>query len=83
MILATIELKSAVSKSRDKVQATIEIGNVGGTPSRGTYRYTIKGKDGRELHTGTIDGFPRKRGLAVDLLGLVLLDARGSKWLKL
>ena len=80
MIVVEVELKSAISESRDKHQATITIANIGGSKTRGEYRYKITGKAGQMLAEGTIAGFPRKRGLAIDLLGVVLLDARGKMW---
>jgi hypothetical protein len=79
MIVATVELKSAVSKTRDKIQATIEISNVAGSKTKADYRYRIYGKGGQTLHEGLIRDFPRKQWLAIDLLLLCLVDARGRR----
>lgn len=79
MIVANIELVSAVSKSRDKHQGRIEIGNIGGTAVKGNYRYRIFGKRGQLLHEGVLNGFPRKELLAIDLVALCLADARKDR----
>lgn len=82
MIRVTVMLDSAVHSTRSKKQATIEIFNMGGNQTKGKYGYRIFSKSDRVLHEGEITDFPRQRGLAIDLLGLVLVDARGEKWLK-
>lgn len=83
MLEITVELVSARGRHRDKRQARIEIANVGGTETRANYRYRIFGKGAQKLHEGTLTDIPRKKALAIDLLGLALVDARGEKWLKL
>lgn len=74
-----VELISGISPKRNKHKATIEIANVGGTKTSGTYRYTITGSEGRLMNSGHIEGFPRKKLHAVDLLALCLVDARGQR----
>jgi hypothetical protein len=80
MIVAEINLVSAVSSSRNKIQARLEIFNDGtGTRSVANYGYRIFNKAGKILHTGTIENFPRQKMLALDLVMLALVDARGEK----
>jgi hypothetical protein len=77
MIYARIELWPGGSRTNMKVLGQARIANVAdGTPTRGNYHYTLYGKKGTLLKHGMIKGFARKRGLAWDLLKLVLNDAR-------
>jgi hypothetical protein len=79
MIVTNIELVSAQGRSRDKHQARIEISNVGGTDRTGFYRYRIFGKANQKLHEGRVGPFPRKKLLALDLVLICLVDARGER----
>lgn len=79
VLRVTIEL-IPYSKGTPVVLGVANIANVGGTPTRGEYRYSIlAGKDGRVLARGEVQGFPRKRLLAWDLLARVLAQARKGK----
>lgn len=82
MIRVTVELISARGRHRDKVLGVAHISNVGGTATKGTYKYEIFGKGGQKLHEGGITGVPRKQFLGWDTLLAVLLDARGERLLK-
>ena len=81
MIKITVELDSATSEERDAVlgtatvslQTTNEAGTVGG------YRAVFKGKGGQVLRDIRIEGFPRKRLLAWDLLTRCLDEAFGER----
>ncbi len=81
MIKVTVELDSAISEERDGVlgvatislQETNEAGTVGG------YRAVFKGKGGQVLRDIRIEGFPRKRLLAWDLLTRCLEQAFGER----
>ncbi|MGH7178848.1 MAG: hypothetical protein ACREJC_15835 [Tepidisphaeraceae bacterium] len=54
---------------------TLRIANTGtGTATRGNYRYTLRGKRNRLIANGTLDGFPRKRQIAWELVRRVLDD---------
>jgi hypothetical protein len=72
MLIVKIELHSAVTGQ----VTTIAIGrivNTGtGSPSQGNYRIELRDAAGRKWKTGHIEGFPRKRLLAWDLLYRVL-----------
>jgi len=76
MIIIPIMLLSARTGTTSSL-GRITIANDGtGTKSRGNYKYRIRGKDDRAIAEGRIEGFPRTRRLAVDLLARVLADAR-------
>jgi len=68
MLTIKIELHSAVTGKVTTV-ATGKIVNTGtGTPTRGNYRIDLRDAAGRPWKTGTLEGFPRNRLLAWDLL---------------
>jgi hypothetical protein len=79
VIVAEINLLSAQGSHRDKKQARIEIANEGGTRTQGYYHYKITGKAGQKLAEGHVGPFPRKTLLAIDLLAICLVDARGER----
>ena len=62
MIIVTVELRSAISRSRDKVLGRLTIANDGtGDASRGHYAATLEGRGGRVIGSCVIKDFPRKR----------------------
>lgn len=83
MIRVTVELIPKGDESRKFHLGTAEIRNRGGgrTDPRGiySYRFSKRGLPNSSLCTGTIDGFPRKRFLAWDLLFRALRDAFGER----
>ena len=59
---------------------SIDIVNTGdGTPTQGNYRATLRGKQGQRIRSIRVEGFPRKRLLAYDLLYRVLREAVGER----
>lgn len=82
MIRVTVELISARGREHDKILGRAFISNVGGTKTKGKYRYEIFGKNDKKLHEGGISDVPRKVFLAWDTLLACLLDARGDAMLK-
>ena len=79
MINVNIELHSAIDGHVETL-GTIKIWNdATGTPTKGNYGYFLTDKKRRVMGKGRIEGFPRKRLLAADLLYRVLEDARGTK----
>ena len=68
MLIVKIELYSAVT-GNIKTLATGKIVNTGeGTPTQGAYRIELRDANDRLWKKGHIEGFPRKRLLAWDLL---------------
>lgn len=68
MLVVKIELHSAVT-GRITTIATGTICNTGtGSPTLGNYRIELQDAAGRRWRKGHIEGFPRKRLLAWDLL---------------
>ena len=68
MLIVKIELHSAVTGQVTTI-ATGKIVNTGtGSPTQGNYRIELQDAAGRQWKTGHIEGFPRKRLLAWDLL---------------
>jgi hypothetical protein len=79
MLIIRIELHSAVTGKVTTV-ATGKIVNTGtGTPTRGNYRIDLRDAAGRPWRAGTLEGFPRKRLLAWDLLYRALEKLVGSR----
>jgi hypothetical protein len=79
MLIVKIELHSAVS-GEIKTVATGKIVNTGtGSPTQGNYRIELRDAAGRLWKTGHIEGFPRKRLLAWDLLYRVLKKLIGDR----
>ena len=80
MLRVTIELVPWGVESRAKVIATGTIANTGtGTPTSGDYRIELRDAAGRKWKTGHIEGFPRKRLLAWDLLYRALKKLVGNR----
>jgi hypothetical protein len=72
MLVVKIELHSAVT-GEVKTIATGTIVNTGaGTPTHGVYHVELRDTLGRRWRTGSVEGFPRKRLLAWDLLARAL-----------
>jgi hypothetical protein len=79
MLVVRIELHSAVTGEVTTL-ATGKIVNTGaGTPTRGNYRIELRDAAGRKWKTGHIEGFPRKRLLAWDLLYRALEKLVGTR----
>lgn len=79
MLVVKIELHSAVT-GKVTTLATGKIVNTGaGTATRGNYRVELKDVLGRPWKTGAVEGFPRKKLLAWDLLTRALHNILGSR----
>jgi len=79
VLIVKIELHSAVT-GEVKTIATGKIVNTGaGTPTQGDYRVELRDALGRPWKTGTVEGFPRKRLLAWDLLARALCNVLGNR----
>jgi len=76
MIIVTVDLKSAISESRDRRLATLHICNVGGTKTHGDYSVRAYGPQGNPGKAGEVKNYPRG---AVAVLNLVrrALEAAG------
>jgi hypothetical protein len=69
MIVVTVELKSAISRTRDRTLGQVTIANDGtGTATRGNYLAVATGRGGRTLATARVEGFPRRSRHALRLL---------------
>lgn len=80
MLVVRIELWPHGDMARRKTLATGFIANTGtGTPARGNYRVVLKDALGRPWRHGTVEGFPRKRLLAWDLLFRALRNLVGDR----
>ncbi len=80
MLRVTIELVPLGIESRAKVIATGTIANTGtGTPASGDYRIELCDAAGRRWKSGHVEGFPRKRLLAWDLLYRALEKMVGNR----
>ena len=79
MLIVKIELHSAVT-GRVTTIATGEIVNTGtGSPTQGNYRIELRDAAGRRWKKGHVEGFPRKRLLAWDLLYRALDEIVGNR----
>lgn len=78
MISVDVWLDSAITHQRSSLNH-IRICNVGGTRTRGNYKYVIRDKAGRLWRWGHVRNFARTKRLAADLLYLVLQDAVGTR----
>lgn len=79
MLAVRIELHSAVT-GEIKTLATGKITNTGtGSSTQGNYRIELRDAAGRLWKTGHIEGFPRKRLLAWDLLYRALKRLVGTR----
>lgn len=80
MLRITIELVPWGIESRAMIIATGTIVNTGsGTPNSGDYHIELRDAAGRKWKTGHIEGFPRKRLLAWDLLYRALTKLVGNR----
>lgn len=68
MIVVTVDLVSAISRTRDCRLAQLHISNVGGTETLGDYEVKTFGQNGGAGKTGRVERYPRK---AVGILNLV------------
>jgi hypothetical protein len=60
MIVVTVELKSAISSSRDKLLGTLLITNDGtGSETRGNYDVLFRGAKGGSGKSGKVSEYPR------------------------
>lgn len=79
MLVVRIGLHSAVTGQITTI-ATGEIINAGtGNPTQGNYRIELRDAAGRRWKNGHIEGFPRKRLLAWDLLYRALENLVGNR----
>jgi hypothetical protein len=79
VLVVKIELHSAVT-GEVKTIATGKIVNTGvGTSTQGHYRVELRDALGRLWKAGTVEGFPRKRLLAWDLLTRALYSVLGRR----
>jgi hypothetical protein len=79
MLIVKIELHSAVTGQITMV-ATGKIVNTGtGSPTQGNYRIELQDAAGRLWKTGHVEGFPRRRLLAWDLLYRALEKLVGNR----
>jgi hypothetical protein len=79
MLIVKIELHSAVT-GRITTIATGTIANTGtGSAVQGNYRIELRDAAGRKWKTGHIEGFPRNRLLAWDLLYRALEKLVGNR----
>jgi len=79
MLVIKIELHSAVT-GQITTHATGAICNTGtGRPTQGDYRIELRDAAGRRWKKGHIEGFPRKRLLAWDLLYRALEKLVGNR----
>lgn len=79
MLVVRIELHSAVT-GEIKTLATGTICNTGtGSHTQGNYRIDLQDAAGRRWKSGHIEGFPRKRLLAWDLLYRALETLIGNR----
>ena len=79
MLIVKIELHSAVTGQVTTI-ATGKIVNTGtGSLTQGNYRIELRDAAGRQRKSGHIEGFPRKRLLAWDLLYRALEKIVGKR----
>jgi hypothetical protein len=79
MLIVKIELHSAVTGQVTTI-ATGKIVNTGtGSLTQGNYRIELRDSAGRRSKSGHIEGFPRKRLLAWDLLYRALEKIVGKR----
>lgn len=69
MIVVTIELRSAVSRDRDKVLGVVGIANDGtGDADRASYDAVASRGPRGKSYVGRVEGFPKKSRSALELL---------------
>jgi hypothetical protein len=81
MIRVTIELiPFGDENTRRRILGTAKIANTGqGSETSGQYIFQLKDKGGRRWKTGYVNGFPRTRLLAWDLLYRALRSALSDR----
>ncbi len=81
MLRITIELLPKGEEAKSRHLGTIYISNVGGTPTRGDYRFRLskRGKPNQVWKKGAITDFPRRRLGAYDLLYRALRAVVGER----
>jgi hypothetical protein len=81
MVIATLQLKSARSSSRDKVYGAVGIANVGGDERRGEYEVTLMTGPQQKERKAVVKDFPRKSASAWELLRRALNELKASNQL--
>lgn len=67
MIRVTVDLYSAISRTRSHTLARVTIGNdLTGGPTRGNY--VVRAQTGRRMRTARVVGFPRRSRSGLELL---------------
>lgn len=79
MIRVTVELLKQGDPGRRELLGVGEIANVGGDETRGDYAVRLFGKLGRAWKTASVEGFPRRRLGAWDLLFRALAEIVGGR----
>jgi hypothetical protein len=79
MVVITVELVNAITGAR-KILGIGQISNTGsGTATVGNYEAIFKFSNGRQWKESRVEGFPRKRLLAWDLLYRALKPLIGER----
>ena len=79
MIRVTIEMLPKGSEERKYRLGTLIIYNNGGTATQGVYEAVAYSKRGAVWKQARVEGFPRKKLLAFDLLYRVLREMCGER----
>jgi hypothetical protein len=80
MIRVTVELVPFGIESRKRPPGTIVIANdATGSMTTGNYKFRMTTRDGSKYKEGRVEGFPRQRLLAYDLLFRCLKTAVGHR----
>lgn len=76
MVIATVELKSALGRHRDATLGRVEISNDGtGGKDVASYDVRVFGKRGQLMTTARVENFPRRSKHGIRLLAQALLAA--------
>ena len=79
MIRVTVEMLPKGSEARKYRLGTLVIYNDGGSPTQGEYEAVAYSKRGAVWKQARVEGFPRKKLLAFDLLYRVLREMCGER----
>jgi len=79
MLVVRIELHSAVTDGVSTIATGVIVNTGTGSPTQGNYRIELRDAAGRRWKSGHIEGFPRKRLLAWDLLYRALEKLVGNR----
>lgn len=79
MLVVKIELHSAITGQITTIAAGTICNTGTGSHTQGNYRIELRDAAGRRWRTGHIEGFPRKRLLAWDLLYRALRELIGNR----